>query len=52
MKGFNVTITACHESVKPYFNYRDELTVVDGLMLKGSCIVVPTKLRISSCAML
>ena len=42
MKGFPAISRECHESVKPYFNYRDELTVVDGLMLKGNCIVVPT----------
>ena len=52
MKGFPLTSSECHESVKPYFNYRDELTVVDGLMRKGNCIVVPTKLRSSCLAML
>ena len=52
MKGFPATSTECHESVKPYFNYRDELTVVDGLMLKVNHIVVPTKLRSSCLAML
>ena len=52
MKGFPATSTECHESVKPYFNYRDELTVVDGLMLKGNRIVIPTKLRSSCLAML
>ena len=52
IKGFPATSTECHESVKPYFNYRDEFTVVDGLMLKGNCIVVPTKLRSSCLAML
>ena len=52
IKGFPVTSTECHESVKPYFNYHDELTVVDGLMLKGNHIVVPTKLRSSCLAML
>ena len=52
MKGFPATSTGCHKSVKPYFNYHDELTVVDGLMLKGNCIVVPPKLRSSCLAML
>ena len=52
MKGFPATSTECHESVKPYFNYCDELTVVDGLMLKDNCIVVPTKLTSSCLAML
>ena len=33
MKGFPATSTDCHKSVKPYFNYCDELTVVDGLIV-------------------
>ena len=49
MKGFPATSTECNKSVKPYFNYCDELTVIDGLMLKGNCIVIPTKLRSSCC---
>ena len=52
MKGFPATSTECHESIKPYFNYHDELTVVDGLILKGNHIVVPTKLRHSCLATL
>ena len=51
MKGFPATSPECHESIKPYFNYRDELTVV-GLILKGNRIVVPTKLRHSCLATL
>ena len=52
MKGFPATSTECHENIKPYFNYQDELTVIDGLILKGNCIVVPTKLRHSCLATL
>ena len=51
MKGFPASGTECHKSVKPYFNYHDELTVI-GLMLKGNHIVVPTKLRSSCLAIL
>ena len=35
MKGFPMTKDECHDASKPYFNYREELTVVDGLVLKG-----------------
>ena len=35
----------CHDAVKPYFNYREELTMVDGLKHKGQCIIIPSKLR-------
>ena len=52
MKGFPATSSECHESVKPHFNYCDELTVVDGLLRKGNHIVIPTKLRSNCLAML
>ena len=45
MKGFPMTKDECHDAVKPYFNYREELTVVDGLVLKGQHIVITNKLR-------
>ena len=45
MKGFPMTKDECHDAIKPYFNYRKELTVVDGLVLNGQCIVIPNKPR-------
>ena len=45
MKGFPMTKDECHDAIKLYFNYREEFTVVDGLVLKGQCIVIPSKLR-------
>ena len=36
-----MTKDECHDAVKSYFNYREELTVVDGLVLKGQFIVIP-----------
>ena len=45
MNSFPMTKDECHDAIKPYFNYREELTVVDGLVLKGQCIVIPSKLR-------
>ena len=45
MKGFPMTKDECHDAIKPYFNYREELTVADGLVLKGQCIIIPSKLR-------
>jgi predicted Fe-S protein YdhL (DUF1289 family) len=29
----------------PYFSYRDELTVFDGLIFRGDCLVIPKHLR-------
>ena len=46
-----MTKDECHDAIKPYFNYR-ELTVVDGLVLKGQRIVIPNKLRQSCLARL
>ena len=50
MKGFPMTKDECHDAIKPYFNYREELTVVDGL--KGQHIIIPNKLRQSCLARL
>ena len=43
--GLPAKHSECSESVRKYFNFRDELSVVDGLILKGNCIVIPAKLR-------
>ena len=34
-----------HADLKPYWSYRDELAVIDGIVLKGRHIVIPTSLR-------
>ena len=31
--------------LKPYWLYRDKLAVIDGVILKGSCIIIPNSLR-------
>ena len=31
--------------MKPYFSYRDELTIQDGIILRGDRIVIPTSMR-------
>ena len=33
------------EELKPYWSYRDELAVIDGIMLKVRCIIIPNSLR-------
>ena len=33
------------EPIWPYFNYRECLSVVDGVIMKGLCIVIPASLR-------
>ena len=34
-----------HADLKPYWSYRDELAVIDGIILKGRHIVIPNSLR-------
>ena len=34
-----------HTDLKPYWSYRDELAVIDRIVLKGRHIVIPTSLR-------
>ena len=31
--------------LKAYWLYRDELVVIDGVILKGRCVIIPTNLR-------
>ena len=33
------------ECIRPFFPYRDELTVYNGLVLKGNHIVIPNELH-------
>ena len=34
-----------HVDLKPYWSYRDELAVIDGVILKGRHIAIPNSLR-------
>ena len=45
INGFPLHTNQCPECIRPFFPYRDELTIFNGLILKGSCIVIPTVLR-------
>ena len=36
---------SCPSSVKPFWNYRDELSVMEGLVFKGERTVIPVALR-------
>ena len=43
--GWPSTKEELHADIKPYWSYRDELAVIDGIMLKGRHIVIPTSLK-------
>ena len=34
-----------HADLQPYCSYRDELVVIDGVILKGKCIIIPNSLK-------
>ena len=43
--GWPNTKDELHADLKPYWSYRDELVVIDGVMLKGMPIIIPNSLR-------
>ena len=43
--GFPIGTNQCPKCIRPFFPYRDELTVYNGLVLKGHRVVIPTALR-------
>ena len=45
LDGWPGNANECAESAQPYFTYREDLTIVDGLLAKGSRIVIPTDMR-------
>ena len=45
IKGWPSIRSDCSNNLQDFWNYRDELSVLDGLVLKGSCIVIPESCR-------
>ena len=45
LDGWPGNANECAELAQPYFTYREELTILDGLLVKGSRIVIPTEMR-------
>ena len=43
--GFPISSNQCPECIKPFFSYRDELTVYNGLVLKGHRVAIQTELQ-------
>ena len=43
--GWPSTNDKLHTDLKPYWSYKDKLAIIDGVMLKGRCIVIPTSLK-------
>ena len=45
IKGWLPMRSECLKSLQDYWNYRDELSILDGLVLKETCIVIPNQCR-------
>ena len=45
MRGWPDRRSDCPAGLLAYGNYRDELTVADGLILKGTLIIIPESLQ-------
>ena len=45
IKGWLPMRSECLKSLQDYWNYREELSIVDGLVLKGTCIIIPNQCR-------
>ena len=45
MAGWPADKSALPETAKPYFNYRDELSVHDGIIVRGDRVVIPKTMR-------
>ena len=45
LKGWPDRMKDLPQSIRPYWSFRDELTVHDGLVLKGDALIVPTTLQ-------
>ena len=43
IQGWPRDIKQCPAPVKSYWNFRDELSIVDGIVVKGNHIIIPTK---------
>ena len=45
IEGWPDTKDELHANIRPYWPYRDELAEIDGIILKGRCVVIPYSLR-------
>ena len=44
LDGWPSATNECAEPAHAYFTYREELTIIDGLLVNGNCIVIPTNM--------
>ena len=34
-----------HSNLRPYWSYRDDIVVIDGVVMEGRCVIIPAVLR-------
>ena len=45
ISGWPDSTDELHPDLQLYWSYRDELAVIDGIILKGKCIIIPSSLK-------
>ena len=43
--GWPATKDQLHQDIRLYWSYKDDLAVIDGVVMKGRCIIVPEVLK-------
>ena len=43
--GWPDSLSDAHQCILPYWNFRDEISIDDGILLKGSRIIIPKPIR-------
>ena len=43
--GWSATKDQLHIDIRPYLSYKDNLAVIDGIVMKGRCIIIPEVLK-------
>jgi len=45
MSGWAEDRSNCHKDLLPFWNFRDELSVINGMIFKGTRVIISNKLR-------
>ena len=45
IQGWPKDIKQCPLPLRSFWNFSDKLSIIDGIVVKGNCIVIPTKFR-------
>ena len=43
--GWPDTKDQLHQDIRPYWSFKDDLAVIDGVIMKGRCIIIPEALK-------